>query len=285
MNGRLLYLPTSTKSASLTHILISAPRSSPTSPLCLYGLTKTRLPLRSYRNWYTRLSAVEFLFQRNAYHPFAQCSHPQKHSDPVPLTEILPNRVGATIAEHRMLHYCPHQACASLDPDNFCFNRKEVNNMDFLDKLKIFAYTTIGLGETIRNPIKTFRELSRYVGRMANQKASGDDKMAADLFKKAPEAFRKRAWILINIILAGHHVCNEELLEARVVLLCKDHCNPILLANFRPIALCNSFYKLINTIITSRIRGLTERYAVLESSQHGFRGSRSVQLRVLKDFR
>ena len=84
---------------------------------------------------------------------------------------------------------------------------------------------TIGLGETIRNPIKTFREFSRYVGRMANRKASGDDKMPADLFKKAPEAFRKRAWILINIILAGHYVCSEELLEARVVLLCKTEKN------------------------------------------------------------
>ena len=65
-------------------------------------------------------------------------------------------------------------------------------------------------------------------------------------------------------------------------LLCKDHGNPTLLANYRPIALSNSFYQLINIIITSRIRGLTEKYAMLESSQHGFRGSRSVQLVVQK---
>jgi len=125
--------------------------------------------------------------------------------------------------------------------------------MDFLDKSKIFSYRTIGLGEIIRNPIKTFRGFSRYVGRMANWKASWDDKMAADLFKKAPEAFRKRACIVINIILAGHYVCSEELLEARVVLLCQDHSNPTLLANYRPIEFCNSFYQLINIIITSRI--------------------------------
>ena len=31
------------------------------------------------------------------------------------------------------------------------------------------------------------------------------------------------------------------------------------------------------------IRGLTEKYAVLESSQHGFRGSRSVQLVIQKE--
>jgi len=57
-----------------------------------------------------------------------------------------------------------------------------VDDMDFLDISKMFSYRTIGLGETIRNPIKTFRELSRYVDKMANRKASGDD----DLFKKAP---------------------------------------------------------------------------------------------------
>ena len=64
---------------------------------------------------------------------------------------------------------------------------------------------------------------------------------------------------------------------------CKDHGNPTLLANYRQIALCNSFYQLINIIITSRIRGLTEKYAVLKSSQHGFRGSQSVQLVVQKE--
>jgi len=69
------------------------------------------------------VTAVEFFFQRNDYHPFAQCSHPQKHSDPVPLTEILPNRVGATIADRRMLHYCPHQACAGLDPERVELSR------------------------------------------------------------------------------------------------------------------------------------------------------------------
>jgi len=67
--------------------------------------------------------------------------------------------------------------------------------MDLLDKSKIFSCRIIRVGKTIRNPIKTFRDFSRYVGRMANRKASGDDKMPADLFKKAPKAFRKRAWI------------------------------------------------------------------------------------------
>ena len=80
------------------------------------------------------------------------------------------------------------------------------------------------------------------------------------------------------MILSGHCECQKEGLEARVILLCKDLANPDLLSNFRPIALCNILYQLINFIITSRLRTLVERYAVLESSQHGFRGSRSFQL-------
>jgi len=106
------------------------------------------------------ITAVEFFFQRNAYHPFAQCSHPQQQSDPVPPTEILQENAETATADRKMLHYFTQHVCADLD--NFCSNRKEVNNMEFLDKSKIFSYRTIGLWETIRNPI-TFREFSRYV--------------------------------------------------------------------------------------------------------------------------
>ena len=60
--------------------------------------------------------------------------------------------------------------------------------------------------------------------------------MPADFFKRMPEAFWKQASILINIILAGHYICSADLLEVKVVLLCKDHGNPTLLANYRPIA-------------------------------------------------
>jgi len=223
------------------------------------------------------MTAVESFFQINAYHPFARCSHPHKHSGPVPLTEIqAPGAHEKTFTRH-MLHFCPHANCSGLVPEEFRSNRKDVNNMDFLEASKIFSYRTTDPKETsIRNPIRTFREFTLYTNRTANHKASGKDRMPADLFKRAPEAFRKRTGILINIILSGHYVCSEAMLEARVVLLCKDHANPSSLSNYRPIALCNALYQLINIIITSRLRRLTEKYAVLESSQHGLRGSRSV---------
>jgi len=70
------------------------------------------------------ITAVGFFFQRNAYYPFAQCGHPQKHNDPVPLTEILQKSAESGTADRKMLHYCLHHKCAGLDPDNFHSNRK-----------------------------------------------------------------------------------------------------------------------------------------------------------------
>ena len=95
--------------------------------------------------------------ETNAYHPFAQCSHHQKHGAPVPLTEILQKSAEIDRAACEMLHNCPHHVCAGLDPDNFRSNRKEAHNMDFLDESKKFSYRTIGVR----------------------------DKMPADVFKKA----------------------------------------------------------------------------------------------------
>ena len=57
---------------------------------------------------------------------------------------------------------------------------------------------------------------------------------------------------------------------------------PDLLCNYRPIPLCNAFYQLLNSIITNRLRHLTQKYAVLEASQFGFRNARAVQLVIQK---
>jgi len=106
--------------------------------------------------------------------------------------------------------------------------------------------------------------------------------MSADLFKRAPDIFRRRAMTIVNLILTGHYKCKPADLEARVILICKDASNPELFGKNRPTALCNAFYQLVNIVITSRLKGLVERYSVLEFSQFGFRNSRAVQLVIQK---
>ena len=84
------------------------------------------------------------------------------------------------------------------------------------------------------------------------------------------------------MILAGEYTFSPDDLKAKVILLCKDVMGPDLLSNYRQTALCNAFYQLVNSIITSRLRHLTEKYAVLEASQFGFRNARAIQLVIQK---
>jgi len=73
----------------------------------------------------------------------------------------------------------------------------------------------------------------------------------------------------VNEILTGGRECDTELLMAKVILIHKDK-DIAILDHYRPIALLNTIYQLIMLITTSRLRKLTETYAVMEGFQYGF---------------
>ena len=56
---------------------------------------------------------------------------------------------------------------------------------------------------------------------------------------------------------------------AKIILIHKDK-DIAILDHDRPIALLNTIHQLIMIIITSRLRQLSENYAVMEGSQYGF---------------
>jgi len=66
---------------------------------------------------------------------------------------------------------------------------------------------------------------------------------------------------------------------AEVILIHKDK-DIAILDHYRPIALLNTIYQLIMIIITSRLRQLSENYAVMEGSQYGYQAYRGVQMVV-----
>jgi len=150
------------------------------------------------------VAAAESFFQTNAYHPFATCIH--GHTGPIPMsqTDSRPGGENPASGQRNITHFCPHEECNSQDPLNFRSNRSAVRDVAFLEEAGIFTYRTIDRGEKIGYPVATFREFNIFVSRMANRKASGEDKMPADLFKKAPENFRRRAICIVNLILTGH---------------------------------------------------------------------------------
>jgi len=112
---------------------------------------------------------------------------------------------------------------------------------------------------------------------MPSHKAPIFSAVPADLFKQAPATFQMRIHLLSNEILAGEYDCDQDLLMAKVNLIHKDKYIAIL-DHYRPIALLNTIYQLIMIIITSRLRQLSEKYAVMEGSQYGFRAHRGVQM-------
>jgi len=127
-------------------------------------------------------------------------------------------------------HFCPHVECNGRDPQHFRYNKSAVRDTTFLEEAGIFSYRTIGKEERLGYPIASFQEFNLFINRIANRKASGEDKMPANFFKKAPETFRRRAMTIVNLILTGHYKCTPADLEARVILICKDASNPELLA-------------------------------------------------------
>jgi len=106
------------------------------------------------------------------------------------------------------------------------------------------------MGETIREPVNTFREFSQFIQRMPSHKAPGFSAVPADLFKQAPAPLQGRIHILVNEIMAGKYDCDQDLLMVKVILIHKDK-DIAILDHYRPIALLNTIYQLINIIITS----------------------------------
>ena len=114
---------------------------------------------------------------------------------------------------------------------------------------------------------------------MPSHKAPGFSAVPADLFKQAPAPFQRRIHLLVNEILVGEYDCDQDLLMAKVIFIHKDR-DIAILDHYRPIALLKTMYQLIMIIITSRLRQLSENYAVMEGSQYSFRAHHGVQMVV-----
>jgi len=166
-------------------------------------------------------------------------------------------------------HFCEGETCFKTDPTNFRSTRHNTRDRTFLDKTGIFDFRTTASGETIQDPVTTFREFSQFIAIMPSHKAPRYSEVPADHFKQAPASFQRRIHLLVNEILIGDHDCDKELVMAKVILIHKDK-DTAILDHYRPIALLNTIYQLIMLIITSRLRQLSENYAVMEGSQYGF---------------
>jgi len=136
------------------------------------------------------LAGIEIFFQKNAYHPFATCGNLKcGRTGPIPMSTITNSTTSEQTPPTRNIkHFCEGKKCFKTDPTNFRSTRHSTKDRTFLDQAGIFNFRTIASGETIRDPVTTFREFSRFI-RVPSHKAPGFSEVPADLFKQAPVAF------------------------------------------------------------------------------------------------
>ena len=113
-------------------------------------------------------------------------------------------------------------------------------------------------------------ELIKAIRKLKRRKTPGPDEVPLELFKELDEV------ALINLLQIINQWYQEayvpaEILQARVVLIFKkgDKTN---LANYSPISLLNTIYKIYAAMIQTRLAGALESY--LQNTQYGFRAKR-----------
>ena len=220
--------------------------------------------------------ATAAFFHKNAMHPFAncpECGHRDMCSEAQPADAAVTGHAPAKSEVRRIMRtVCGACLCAT----DFRHNRTEVPDMEFLAKAGVFSYRTVPSGTSVRKPV-TWRFFNRALGRMASKKAWGPDEVPAELLKFAPISVKRVLRDLINGLLSGEVAPTVTMMQAKVVLLYKKN-DPSVLSNFRPIALINAVYQLLNMILKMRYQRIAEAHMVLETPQYGNRSCRGVPL-------
>jgi len=125
--------------------------------------------------------------------------------------------------------------------------------------------------EKYRNEPPTLSELKEIIKKLKRRKAAGPDEIPIEILKELTDKNLKRILKTIIHWWTEENISEEEL-KARVVLIYKkgDTNN---FANYRPISLLNTLYKVIAAILQKRISETLDRH--LQKTQYGFRKDKS----------
>jgi len=137
---------------------------------------------------------------------------------PIPLSRVTKSSIlGQPSPIRSTEHFCEATKCFRMDPTHFRSTRHLTKDKTFSDKAGIFDFRTIAKGETIREPVNTFRKFSQFIQRMPSHKAPGFSGIPADLLKQDLAPFEGRIHLLVNEILEGKFDCEQDLLVAKVI--------------------------------------------------------------------
>jgi exonuclease III/ribonuclease HI len=125
-------------------------------------------------------------------------------------------------------------------------------------------------------------EYDLQVKALSKGKAAGPDAIMNETLQLLPEVMHRNIHDLF-VIMWATGITPTLWKTSNTILLYKDKESPLDLANYRPIGLANTLYKLWTRMVTSAIYDTAERTAMLSHTQAGFRTKRSTdhQLQML----
>jgi hypothetical protein len=131
---------------------------------------------------------------------------------------------------------------------------------------RIIIHEEVGINT---GPI-TLYEVRKIVNKLKRRKTPGPDGIPIEFLKEMDDEALERVRALLNNWWGSEHI-PEDVLRARVVLIFKEGDKEDL-ANYRPISLLNTIYKVLAAIVQDRIATKLDKF--LQKTQYGFRQKR-----------
>nr|WP_253308721.1 reverse transcriptase family protein [Rickettsia endosymbiont of Ceutorhynchus assimilis] len=129
--------------------------------------------------------------------------------------------------------------------------------------------------------IVTPGEMTRIIRRLPSEKAPGPDGIPYRALKNLPRKVIVQLVQITNAILKLQHF-PFQWKKALVVMIPKPGKNLTLPSSYRPISLLNSFAKLVEKLILSRVNRFVENFSILPNEQFGFRPRHNTTLLAAK---
>jgi len=152
----------------------------------------------------------------------------------------------------------------------------EYDGLPFLPPSCEIPSVPLSSEETLRGPISA-EDFDFFLGQLPRKRAA--EGIPYELWQSAPAPLKQPLLACINAILTREANPPASWLGGLIRFLFKKG-DLLKVANYRPVCLQDTAYKMLSAILTDRLYRLAERHRLLDASQEGFRKLHSTQRQV-----
>ena len=124
----------------------------------------------------------------------------------------------------------------------------------------------------------TKEELAKVISKLLKKKSCGPDSIAIAIIQKCPEIIDPFLHVIQLSFKTG--VVPDNMKIAKVIPIHKKN-EKYIPGNYRPISLLNSFSKILEKLMSARLRSFLQKYKILYECQFGFREGYSTNLALI----